>query len=101
MRPLMDGAAEQRLKDYFDRIGNVLGDAARRASFATYAMGILGEGERKSIEPTQPERTERDAGSTLDHALVRIRCGVRAVRAAAAKNPPASRSPSTFPMRSK
>lgn len=47
----MDGAAEQRLKDYFDRIGTVLGDDARRASFATYAMGILGEGERKSIEP--------------------------------------------------
>jgi len=51
MRSIGDGAAEQRLTDYFDRIGNVLGDDARRASFATYAMGILGEGERKSIEP--------------------------------------------------
>lgn len=51
MGPVMDGAAEQRLKDYLDRIGNVLGDDARRASFAVYAMGILGDGERKSIEP--------------------------------------------------
>jgi SRSO17 transposase len=51
MRPNVDEAAEQRLTDYFDRIGSVLGDDARRASFATYAMGILGEGERKSIEP--------------------------------------------------
>src|SRR5437867_152620 len=51
MRPIIDSAAEQRLRDYFDRIGNVLGDDARRTSFATYAMGILGEGERKSIEP--------------------------------------------------
>lgn len=51
MRPIIDDAAEQRLKDFFDRIGNVLGDDARRASFAIYAMGILGEGERKSIEP--------------------------------------------------
>jgi SRSO17 transposase len=47
----MDSAAEQRLKDYFDHIGIVLGDETRRASFAIYAMGILGDGERKSIEP--------------------------------------------------
>ena len=47
----MDAAAEQRLLEYFDRIGEVLGRPERRASFATYALGILGEGERKSIEP--------------------------------------------------
>jgi SRSO17 transposase len=47
----MDAAAEQRLKDYFDRVGQVLGNDARRASFAIYAMGILGDGERKSVEP--------------------------------------------------
>lgn len=51
MPELMDAAAEQRLVDYFDRIGEVLGRPERRASFATYALGILGEGERKSIEP--------------------------------------------------
>jgi SRSO17 transposase len=29
----------------------VLGDEHRRASFATYAIGLLGDGERKSMEP--------------------------------------------------
>jgi SRSO17 transposase len=51
MAELMNAAAEQRLTDYFDRIGAVLGRPERRASFAMYAFGILGEGERKSLEP--------------------------------------------------
>jgi SRSO17 transposase len=51
MSELMDAAAEQRLVGYFDHLGEVLGRPERRASFATYALGILGEGERKSIEP--------------------------------------------------
>jgi SRSO17 transposase len=51
MPAITDAAAETRLKDYFDRIGQVLGNDARRTSFAIYAMGILGEGERKSVEP--------------------------------------------------
>lgn len=32
-------------------IGVVLGDMRRRESFAIYAMGLFGDGERKSIEP--------------------------------------------------
>jgi SRSO17 transposase len=51
MRDFMNPAAEQRLKDYFDHIGNLLGHESRRESFAIYAMGLLGEGERKSFEP--------------------------------------------------
>jgi len=47
----MNGAAEQRLAEYLDRIGAVLGRPERRASFAVYAFGILGDGERKSLEP--------------------------------------------------
>lgn len=47
----MNSAAVARLKDFFDRIGVVLGNASRRSSFAVYAMGLLGDGERKSIEP--------------------------------------------------
>lgn len=43
--------ATQRLEEYFKRIGDVLGNASRRESFAMYALGLLGEGERKSIEP--------------------------------------------------
>ena len=43
--------ALQRLEEYFKRIGDVLGNVSRRESFAMYAMGLLGEGERKSVEP--------------------------------------------------
>ena len=41
----------RRLEAYFDAIGELLGHPARRASFATYALGLLAEGERKSVEP--------------------------------------------------
>lgn len=47
----MDSAATQRLESYFDRIGEALGNDSRRQSFAIYAMGVLGDGERKSAEP--------------------------------------------------
>lgn len=48
----MDEAAEGRLRKYFDTdIGGCLRDKRQRASFAIYALGILGEGERKSCEP--------------------------------------------------
>jgi SRSO17 transposase len=47
----MDRTAQRRLDDYFTAIGDTLGDEKRRASFATYAMGLLSEGERKSMEP--------------------------------------------------
>jgi SRSO17 transposase len=46
-----DDGAELRLRQFFDRIGAILGNKHRRASFATYAMGLLGDGERKSMEP--------------------------------------------------
>jgi SRSO17 transposase len=51
MASSLDAGAELRLQQYFDRIGVVLGDRRRRESFAIYAMGLLGDGERKSIEP--------------------------------------------------
>ena len=47
----LEGEGLQRLEEYFERIGNVLGDDKRRASFATYAIGLLSDGERKSMEP--------------------------------------------------
>jgi len=43
--------AVRRLEQYLEQIGGVLGDERRRASFAVYAMGLMGEGERKSVEP--------------------------------------------------
>jgi SRSO17 transposase len=42
---------ERRLTSFVDRIGTLLGHRGRRQSFAIYALGLLGEGERKSIEP--------------------------------------------------
>ena len=47
----MDAAGERRLQEYFDGIGGLLGDDARRELFARYALGLLADGERKSIEP--------------------------------------------------
>lgn len=43
--------AVQRLEHFIERIGDVLGNDSRRGSFAVYAMGLLGDGDRKSIEP--------------------------------------------------
>jgi SRSO17 transposase len=51
MTDFLDPAGVRRLEGFFDRIGSVLGHRRRRESFAIYAMGLLGDGERKSIEP--------------------------------------------------
>lgn len=51
MAELMNAAAQRRLVGFFDKVGAVLGRSERRESFAVYAHGILGDGERKSIEP--------------------------------------------------
>jgi SRSO17 transposase len=50
MRALLDDG-RSRLTEFLRRIGEILGHDRRRASFATYALGLLGEAERKSIEP--------------------------------------------------
>lgn len=47
----LDEAAGQRLDSYLEKVGSVLGHAKRKASFAMYAMGILADGARKSVEP--------------------------------------------------
>lgn len=43
--------SEARLDELFAKIGVVLGRQERRESFAMYAMGLLGDGDRKSVEP--------------------------------------------------
>lgn len=83
-------AGEQRLEAYFDRIGQILGREERRASFATYALGILGEGERKSVEPiaaracADPARADA-AHQRLLHFMVDSRWSDRDVRREAAR----------------
>lgn len=47
----LDIPGQRRLAEYFERIGDVLGTDDRRASFAVYATGLLGDGDRKSMEP--------------------------------------------------
>lgn len=64
MEYLLDQQGEERLRAYFDSIGGVLRNKRRRESFAIYAMGLLGDGERKSAEPMaaracpDPERVD-------------------------------------------
>lgn len=82
-----DGVA--RLEAYFDRIGTVLNDDRRRASFATYALGLMGEGDRKSVEPIaarasgDPIATQR-AHDRLLHFAVDSKWSDRNVRHEAA-----------------
>ncbi len=68
--------AEQRLEAYLCGIGSLLGDKRRRQSFAMYACGLFGEGDRKSAEPVaarlcgDPERAEMTHQKLL-HFLAR------------------------------
>jgi len=86
----MDEAGQQRLRGYFDKIGACLGDKRQRASFAIYALGILGEGDRKSCEPIaaracgDPARVD-DVHNQLLHFLRSSPWDNRAVRLVAAK----------------
>lgn len=52
MKFAQDAETNRRAVDFFDvTIGQHLKRTEQRASFATYAFGIIGEGERKSVEP--------------------------------------------------
>ena len=50
MHTLTD-AGEARLESFLEDVGAALNDKRRRASFAAYALGLLSESERKSVEP--------------------------------------------------
>nr|WP_240359904.1 IS701 family transposase [Pyxidicoccus trucidator] len=90
MDSFMNAAAVQRLERYFQRIGDVLGEESRRGSFALYAMGLLGDGERKSVEPIAaracPDPGRVDAmHQRLLHFAVDSKWSDRDVRRAAAQ----------------
>lgn len=86
----MNAAAVQRLERYFQQIGDVLGEESRRGSFALYAMGLLGDGERKSVEPIaaracpDPERVDA-MHQRLLHFAVDSKWSDRDVRRQAAR----------------
>lgn len=46
-----DARAERRLREYLDEIGGILRHNPKREVFALYAMGLLSNLERKSVEP--------------------------------------------------
>lgn len=83
----MDAAAEGRLQQYINGVGEVLGHPQRRAAFASYALGLLSDLDRKSVEPIaaltcpDPERVDAAHQSLLhfvstsdwdDHAVRRF-----------------------------
>lgn len=84
MHTLTD-AGEARLETFLEDLGDLLGDKRRKASFATYALGLLGEGERKSVEPIAARAVGRAsdveaAHQRLLHFLARSEWDDRAVR---------------------
>jgi SRSO17 transposase len=86
----MDDAAQQRLDSYFSTLGFYLYNKRQRASFALYALGILGELPRKSIEPIAamlcPDPDQVDAvHQQLQHFLVDAPWSDREVRRAAVR----------------
>lgn len=91
MTQILDEAGIERLESYFGEIGGVLGDERRRASFAMYAMGLFGDGERKSVEPiaaracADPDETKR-AHDRLLHFMTDSKWCDREVRSLAAQH---------------
>jgi SRSO17 transposase len=68
------GAPEMaRLDGYIGRVTDSLRDHRSRASFATYAFGLLTEGERKSMEPMAARMCEcPDDDKAMQHAHDRM-----------------------------
>jgi SRSO17 transposase len=87
----LDTLAQRRLEAYLDGIGELLGTDHARASFATYATGLLGPSERKSVEPiaalacADPARVDALHQSLL-HFLNNVAWDDRAVRLFAARH---------------
>jgi SRSO17 transposase len=89
MADLLDDDGQQRLESYFDDIGKILGDVRRKASFSMYCMGLMLEGDRKSMEPIAarlsgtPDAAER-AHDHIQHMLTDGKWSDRDVRRYAA-----------------
>lgn len=83
-------ATAARLEEFFGHIETHLKDSRKRESFAMYACGILGDGERKSAEPiaaracADPDEAHNTHNKLL-HFLGRSAWNDRAVRLEAAR----------------
>ena len=88
--PTFMNGPEGRLGSYLGEIGSLLGDKRRRESFAMYACGLFGDGERKSAEPVaarlcgDPTKVEAMHAKLL-HFLARSEWEDAPVRAFAAR----------------
>jgi SRSO17 transposase len=58
---------EKRLNGYFQHLGEILGNQEQRTSFATYALGILSDAERKSVEPLAARATADPLRADAEH----------------------------------
>lgn len=81
---LADDAAD-RLIDFVERLGSLLESDSQRRSFAAYSLGLLSDGERKSMEPMAarlcPEPAHVDAmHQRLHHFIANGDWSDRAVR---------------------
>ena len=67
----LDTRTAERFETYLDTIGVTLRDKRQRASFATYATGLLGDGSRKSMEPMAARASADPAlTSAIHHRLI-------------------------------
>ena len=86
----LNTAGAARLDAFLAQVGTCLRDKRKKASFAMYALGILGDGERKSAEPMAaracagPEKA-RCTHDKLLHFLGRASWDDHAVRQVAAR----------------
>jgi SRSO17 transposase len=67
MNYAMDRAGAARVTEYFELIGQHLPRETQRNSFAVYAFGILGDGERKSVEPIAARAAADEEGTCRLH----------------------------------
>lgn len=67
----MDNAAKERLHQYIEGVGTILGHPKRKEAFANYTLGLFSTLERKSVEPIaaltcpDPERVDAAHQSLL------------------------------------
>jgi SRSO17 transposase len=85
MEYIMDAAAEERLQQYINGVGEILGHPKRREAFASYTLGLFSDLERKSVEPiaalTCPDPARVDAAhQSLLHFVSTSDWDDRAVR---------------------
>lgn len=90
MEYVMDAAAEERLQQYINGVGEILGHPKRKEGFALYTIGLFSDLERKSVEPIaaltcpDPERVDAMHQSLL-HFVSSSGWDDRAVRRFAAR----------------